>query len=259
MILARLSAVAIASLALAPITVWAAPGTSDFELRAALVEPAEAGYVEYPVGTGGSLEGRFDAKTYAATFGSSSADRNGVEVALKSAGFATGYDRDWYQSANLRRLGELVMVFNTDDGPKQIAQSSRGTYQDGPGFEGFVEATGLPGAYALHIKQSDLLWTVVIFEKGNAMYGLAAGAPHDNEEAIALAQAQAIYAKAPDAFRITDTQTTELAGILSFTPYLRILAIGVFVAALVSGAVLAILVYVIFRPRPTALAAAPKP
>lgn len=259
MSLARLGAVAIAALALAPVTALAASGTSDLELRAALVQPAEAGYVEYPVGTGGSLEGRFDARTYATYFESSSAQRNGIEVALKSAGFATGYERDWYQSATLSQLGELVMVFNTVDGPKQIAESSRGTYQDGPGFAGFVEVTGIPGAYALHVNQSNFLWTVVIFAKGNAMYGLTAGAPHDNMEEMALVQAQALYAKAPDAFRITGTQTTELGGIARFAPYLRVMAIGVFVAALVSGAVLAILVYVTFRPRPTALAAASKP
>lgn len=258
MIFARLGAVAIATLALVPTTVLAAPGTSDLELRAVLTEPGEGGYVEYPVGTSGSLEGRFDAKTYAAYYESSTAERNGIEVALKSAGFATGYDRDWYQSATLRQLGELVMVFMSADGASEVAHSSRGSYEADSGFQGYVGLTAIPEAYALHINQSGLLWTVVIFQKGNAMYGLVAGAPHDYQEAMALAQARAIYTNAPDAFRITDTRTTELAGIFSLTPYLRLMAIGVFVGALVSGAVLAILVYVIFRPRPNPVATVSK-
>jgi len=88
-------ALAVAALAVAPITALAAPSPGPATLRAALADPIDRSFVEADVGAAGTLEGPFDAESYVNYYELSGLDGSGAcrAMALSPATGGSGTSR----------------------------------------------------------------------------------------------------------------------------------------------------------------------
>jgi hypothetical protein len=241
----RLCVAAATALGLVPVIPAAAASPGPSALPAALADPVETGFTEMPPG-GNALEGYFDASRYARATESDAKSQQRLADSIKSWGFVTGYGRTWYMPRLSDWLAELVLVFNDRTGAEGVASSSKDTYASDPAFQAFIDASSVPNAYGLtEISQTGFHWTIVIFTKENDLFAIERGSSTDFMTDQGVAQARRAYTIAPAGTNVAD-QTPPTS---SFARYFRPIAFVAFVGALVSSAVLAVLVIIIFAPR----------
>jgi len=243
-IVRALGALAIAMVGLAPVTTVVAASPGPPSLTSALADPVEAGFTEMDLGSANALEGYFDAKVYARNTVTDSKEQQTLVDALNSWGFVTGYGREWYLPRQSDWLGELVMVFRDVSQAEGYASSSKVAYARDPAFQTFIDVPNVPKAYGLtEVTQSPFHWTIVIFTKQNDLFAVERGSRADFMTQQGVAQAEKAFSVAPNG-----TSLVEQSGPLTatFNKYVRPLAIVVLIGSLISGAVLAILVFVIF-------------
>lgn len=222
----------------------ATPGPAT--MRAAMADPLETDFVEYPTGaTGSIIEGSFDATGYAESAGSGAESRASVLQALHDYGFVTGYGRTWHKSRSDDRLEELLLVFATDWGAATTAGTSKSPYERDPTFQSFFDPQLNQGAYGLTVLEGGYHWTVIIFTKGNEMFVLERGSGNAYPMIQARAQAQEALAVAPARVNLA-AQGAPLANI---TGNLRLPAIGALVAMLISACAISVILFVVFKPR----------
>ena len=254
--LAAVTAVTVAGIA--PVAVSAASTPSPATVRAAVADPVETGFLEFLEGASGSLEGPFDATTYANSVASDSKGRGSVLQALHDYGFVTGYGRDWWKSGSSERLEEVVLVFADARGATTAARTSRTSYAKGQYFQSFFDAKLNDGAYGVTEGEDGYYWSVIVFTKGNDMFAIERGSYSDYPTAQSIAQAQKAFEFAPNSI---DVPPPAVAG-PGFLPNLRLLVIGALVLLLLAACAIAVGVFVVFKPwspRLPAVEAEPKP
>jgi len=245
-------ALAVAALAVAPITALAAPSPGPATLRAALADPIDRSFVEADVGAAGTLEGPFDAESYVNYYELSGLDvQTGQSMvrSLRSNGFVAGYGRQWYQPRASGYLGELVMVFTRSSGASSIASASKIRYQQDQGFQSLVEPHLSNGSFAVTEFSGGYHWTVVIFQKGSDLFVVAQGSAGDFMTGQALAQARRSYDFAPSSIGAL-AQPGSATGLAKY--FRLIAAVGVMMLLAVAT-VVAVIVFVVRTPRPRPL------
>jgi len=241
-IVRTLCALAFAMLAMTPIAAMAAASPSPETLRTALADPIDRSFVEVEVGAAGTLEGPFDATSYANYYEQFSLDKQAGQSLVRSLqrnGFVAGYGRQWYQPRASGYLGEVVLVFTGSSGASSIASASKIRYQQDPGFQSLLEPNLNQGAYAVTDVSGGYHWTVVIFQKGSSLFAVAQGASDDFMTSEALAQARRAYDFAPSSI-IAPARSSSRAG---FAQYLRLLAAAGLMLLLVAATVVAVIVF----------------
>jgi hypothetical protein len=240
---------AVAALALSPAAAWAAAVPSPATLRAALADPIDRNFIEADVGTAGTLEGPFDAESYASyneVAGLDVQTAQSLVRSLRSNGFVGGYARQWYQPRAPEFLGELVMGFTRSSGASSIASASKIRYQQDQGFQSLVEPHLNKGAFAVTEFSGGYRWTVVIFQKGSDLFAVAQGSTGDFMTDSALAQARRAYDFAPSSIG-PSAQSGSATG---FAQYFRLIAAIGAMMLLVVATVAAVIVFVVRTPRP---------
>lgn len=248
MIARTLCALAVAVLAMTPMAVLAATGPSPATLRAALADPIDPNFVEADVGAAGTLEGPFDAESYANYYElSAQGGQTGQAMVrtLESNGFAGGYARQWYLPGASVFLGELVMVFTRSSGASSIASGSKIRYQQDQGFQSLVETHLSKGAYGITETNGGYHWTAVIFLKGSSLFAITQGSADDFMTDQAVAQAQRAYAFAPSSI----TVPAQMSARSVFARYLRLIAAAGVTLLLAIAAVAAVIVLLVRGPR----------
>lgn len=256
-----LCALSIAVLAITPMAVLEGPSPSPATLRAALADPIDPNFVEADVGAAGTLEGPFDAESYANYYElSSRGGQTGQAMVrtLKSNGFAGGYARQWYLPGASEYLGELIMIFARSSGASSIANGSKIKYQQDQGFQSLVEVHLSKGAYGITETSGGYRWTAVIFLKGSNLFVVTQGSADDSMTDQALAQAQRAYAFAPSSITVP-AQTNARSGL---SQYLRLIAAAGLMLLLAIAAGVATIVVLVRTQRPgsgAAVRSQPKP
>ncbi len=249
MIVRRLCALAVAALAMAPIAALAAASPSPAALRAALADPIDRNFVEADVGTAGTLEGPFDAESYASYYELAGQDvqtAQSLARSLHSKGFVGGYGRQWYQPRATEFLGELVMGFTRSSGASSIASASKIRYGQDHGFQSFAEPHLSKGSFAITETSGGYQWTVVIFLKGNNLFAVAQGSADDFMTDQALAQARRAYDYAPISIGAS-AQSSSPTGLAQ--GFRLVAAVGLMLL-LAAATVVAVIVFVVRTPRP---------
>ncbi len=168
----------------------------------------------------------------------------------------TGYGRTWYLPRQSDWLAEVVLVFHDVTEAEGVASSSKDTYARDSTFQSFVDVPTVPNAYGLtEVSQAGFHWTIVIFTKQNDVFAVERGSSSDFMTEQGIAQAEKAYSVAPNGTALAGRAGTASA----FSQYVRPLELVAFIGALVSSAVLAVLVIAIFARRPGAVDAVPKP
>jgi hypothetical protein len=245
----RLCALAVAALAMTPIAALAATSPSPATLRAALADPIDRNFIEADVGTAGTLEGPFDAESYASYFELAGLDaQTGQSLvrSLHSNGFVAGYGRQWYQTGASEYLGELVMGFTRSSGASSIASATKIRYQQDRGYQSFIEPHLSKGSFAVTAASGGYQWTSVIFLKGNNLFAVVQGSTGDFMTDQTLAQARRAYDFAP--FSIgASAQPSSPTGLAH--GFRLIAAVGL-ILLLIVATVVAVVVFVVRMPRP---------
>jgi hypothetical protein len=248
-IVCGLCALAVAALAVTPIAALAAASPSPATLRAALADPIDRNFIEADVGTAGTLEGPFDAESYASYYELAGLDVQTAQSlvrSLHSNGFVGGYGRQWYQPRATEYLGELVMGFTRSSGASSIASASKIRYGQDHGFQSFVEPHLSKGSFAVTETSSGYQWTVVIFLKGNDLFAIAQGSTDGFMTDQALAQARRAYDHAPTSIGAS-AQSNSPTGLGQ--AFRLIAAVGLMLLLAVAT-VVAVIVFVVRTPRP---------
>jgi hypothetical protein len=249
LIVRALGALAVAVLAMTPIEAAAASSPSPDKLHAALAEPLDRSFIEADVGAAGTLEGPFDAESYANYSELSGLDAQTSQSMVRSLqrnGFVGGYARQWYKPRASEFLGELVMVFTRSSGASSIANASKIRYQQDQGFQSLVEPHLNTGSYGLTAVSAGYRWTTVIFQKGSDLFAVTQGSADDFMTAEALVQARRAYDFAPSSIAVS-AQSSARAG---FWQYVRLVAVFGLMLLLAVATVLAVIVFVVQAPRP---------
>ena len=249
MIVRGLCALAVAALAMTPIAALAASSPSPAALRAALADPIDRNFIEADVGTAGTLEGPFDAESYASYYELAGLDvqtAQGLARSLRSNGFVGGYGRQWYQPRATEYLGELVMGFTRSSGASSIASASKIRYGKDQGFQSFVDPHLSKGSFAVTDSSGGYQWTVVIFLKGNNLFAVVQGSTDDFMTDQALAQARRAYDYAPTNIGASG-QSSSPTG---FAQGFRLIAAVGLMLLLAVATVVAVIVFVVRTPRP---------
>ena len=183
---------------LIPGTGIAADTPTPAALRAVLADPVDPAYVEVDQGTQGTIEGPFDAARYADSGALPNAQlRQRMIDRLNRNGFLSGYGREWYKPRERIFLGETVLAFVNTAGAAALWKMGKVDYAAGKGFDKFVDASGIPGAYALNeVSTEGFHWTIVSFTKGNELFAVAGGSDSEYTSAEVLAQGRKEFALA---------------------------------------------------------------
>jgi len=248
----QLAAAAAIALLVSPSTVTPNPQI----LRAALLEPTDASFVEADLGTSGMLEGPFDLQSYMDFYRSSGTDEGTVrDIAqnLRHDGFAGGYGREWYRPGKRDVLGEMVMVFTTSSGALSFDHTSKVHYAGNSGFGSFVNPHLDQDAFAFTYSGDGYSSTLVVFAKGNAMFLVGRSSDAGFNTDATVTHADRIYAAAPSGFPLQAPSSQPALG-----QYLRLLGIAGLVALLMLATVVAVVVYVLRAPRPVDPAQVPE-
>jgi hypothetical protein len=175
-----------------------APAAAPVDLGSVLIGPPSSDYVAAPNGmSGGEHIGPLDLDALVAERGNDAA----VRSELKRQGFTRAYRKLWVQSGTSQVLIERVEEFRYNIGAQDRLVLSRDTAQQGQGFRGLfdVSALGAADAYGDRVVNSDNFETDnVHFARGNLLFDVAAGRPARNSIDLAVSQASAQYAAAPD-------------------------------------------------------------
>jgi hypothetical protein len=244
-----LCALAVAALAMAPIEAVAATSPSPATLRAALADPIDRNFIEADVGAAGTLEGPFDAESYANYYKlSAQGGQTGQAMVrtLESNGFAGGYARQWYLPGASEYLGELVMVFKRSSGASSIASGSKIRYQQDQGFQSLIETHLSKGSFAVTEASGGYQWTAVIFLKGNSLFALVQGSTGDFMTDQALVQARRAYDFAPSSIGASALSSSPTGLAQGF----RLIAAVGLMLLLIVATVVAVIVFVVRTPRP---------
>jgi hypothetical protein len=242
-------AVAVAALAMTPIAALAVAGPSPETMRAALANPLDGSFIEADVGAAGTLEGPFDAESYASYYELAGMDVQTGQTLIRSLhsnGFVSGYARQWYQPRASEYLGELVMGFAGSSGASSIASASKIRYQQDQGFQSFVEPHLSKGSFAVTDVSGGYQWTLVIFQKGNNLFAVVQGSTGDFMTDQALAQARRAYDFAPSTIG-PPAQSSPPSGLAR---YIRLIAAAAVTVLLAVATVVAVIVFVLRTPRP---------
>jgi hypothetical protein len=248
-IVLRLCALAIAALAMTPIAALAATSPSPATLRAALADPIDRNFIEADVGAAGTLEGPFDAESYASYNELGGLDvqtAQGLVRSLHSNGFVAGYGREWYQPRATAFLGELIMGFTGSSGASSIASASKIRYGQDHGFQSFVEPNLSKGAYAVTETTAGYQWTVVIFLKGSNLFAVSQGSTDGFMTDQTLAQARRAYEFAPSSIGAPAQSNSPTGLARGF----RLIAAAGLMLLLAAATVVAVIVFVVRTPRP---------
>jgi len=248
-IVRRLCVLVVAALAVTPITALAAPSPGPATLRAALADPIDRSFVEADVGAAGTLEGPFDAESYASYFELAGLDQQTGQSLVRSLhrnGFVGGYGRQWYQPRATEYLGELVMGFTRSSGASSTASATKIRYQQDQGFQSLVEPHLSKGSFAVTESSGGYQWTSVIFLKGNNLFSVVQGSTGDFMTDQALAQARRAYDFAPSSIGAS-AQPSSPTGLAQ---YFRLIAAVGLMLLLVVATVVAVIVFVVRTPRP---------
>jgi hypothetical protein len=238
------AAAALSFTGVAPVAACSASTLNTTGLRAAMANPVETDFVESLGQAPGSLIGTFDAKTYAQTSGADATSRGSILQALKDYGFVTGYGREWSKPRLSDRMGELLMVFNSDWGAAATASTSKTSYSKDEHYRLFFDPQVNADAYGVTEDDGGYYWSVVIFTKGNEMFAIERGSATEYPTAQSIAQAQKAFAFAPNSI---DAPPPAAVG-PGFLPNLRLLAIGVSVLMLLAACAIGVGIFVAFRP-----------
>jgi hypothetical protein len=242
-------ALAVAALAMAPIAALAATSPSPATLRAALADPIDRNFIEADVGAAGTLEGPFDAESYANYYKlSAQGGQTGQAMVriLESNGFVGGYGRQWYQPRATEYLGELVMGFTRSSGASSIASASKIRYGQDQGFQSFVEPHLSKGSFAVTEASGGYQWTAVIFLKGNNLFAVVQGSTGDFMTDQTLAQARRAYDFAPSSIGASAQSSSPTSLAQGF----RLIAAVGLILLLIVATVAAVIVFVVRTPRP---------
>jgi hypothetical protein len=240
---------AVAALAVTPIAALAATSPSPATLRAALADPIDRNFIEAGVGSAGTLEGPFDAESYASynqLAGLDAQTAQSLVRSLHSNGFVGGYGRQWYQPRATEYLGELVMGFTRLSGASSIASASKIRYGQAQGFQSFVDPHLSKGSFAVTETSAGYQWTSVIFLKGNNLFAVVQGSADDFVTAQTLAQARRVYDFAPAGIGASAPSSSPTGLAQGF----RLVAAVGLMLLLAVATVVAVIVFVVRVPRP---------
>jgi hypothetical protein len=186
-----LCALAVAVLAVLPLTAGAAPSPSP-ALGTLLLAPP-TGYKQLTTGT---FHGQFDATTYASQYQSNSL---AAGITLIHDGFVDGYGMEWVQSSTHRVLIEFVIAFAGARGAKSWLGYEEASDKADPGYKHADSVAGIDSYYGVHITFTSPSGVADAFSfvKGNDMYGVGFVSGKDDVVKLAAAQTTKQYAAAP--------------------------------------------------------------
>ena len=188
-----------AMVALVPTAGLAGGTPSPSTLRSTLADPIDAAYVEADQGAPNTIEGPFDATRYADYAALTDPQyRQRALDGLKRNGFIAGYGREWYLPGTGNLLSEIVLAFANSSGAAAATAESKVNYSASKAITTFIDPAGVPNAFALTYRGADRFeWTIVIFTKGNDVFGVTGGSDSDYLTGDVEAQARRAFAFAP--------------------------------------------------------------
>lgn len=242
---ALLCALAVAAL---PVTALAAsPSPSPSPSLDSVLQKAPSGYTEL---TTASLHGEFTAHDWAVN--SSGASSTETENTLNSYGFVDGYGKEW-SSASLRRgLIEAVMAFGGGRGAKNALTALERTDKADSHYTGADTITGIDPYYGGHFTASGAFEDEFVFVKGNDLFIVIVAGAQDNVLSAAQDQAKAQFDSAPDS-TIPSSQWPENQQSAS-AAFGAGTIMGILLPILVVVGIIAVIVGVVRRRRPAAMA-----
>ncbi len=165
-------------------------------LERILASPPTADYVELLPTTPGVLEGPFDAATYAALGGQTSAVKT-IDT-LKNDGFISGYGKAWLQESSHRVMVEIVVAFTGGKGAQSWLSQSHEADQSDPTYQHALTIDGIQPYYGA--RMSDLARYFAdnyLFVKGNDGFLVSTISDTDSLGTSAAEQTRVQYQKAP--------------------------------------------------------------
>ncbi len=243
----RLAVAAVAALATIPFAgaVAATSGLSD--LPQSLANPIEPSFVEVTSSRSGDLVGFFDAGAFAQWAGTDAGSRQAFRDMLTSHQFVSGYQRIWTTSDN-EALFETVFVFRTAPDAGSMLNSVKNGFTASSDYKAPVSINLNDTAWAGQEIVSGYHWTAAGFAKTNDAFLLYRGSGADYRTSAAVAQAQEMYAVAPNGTALATQSSPAQPSALSryIVPVMITFVLG---ALLITTAlVIAVVVAVTSRP-----------
>ena len=193
----RAGALMAALLAVFPVSAEAATVGPDV-LRAALSDPLDDSFVESSIGDPDTLQGPFDAVTYANVEYTDADIRHSIQERLKYEGFIAGYGRTFYKESVDAWLIEAVFAF----GSTSDARSFWGWEGDGLTRSShttrIVDTTAIPSSVGADYIYDDVHATEIQFARGNDVFNLIIGSSSGYMTTGAVAQAVQMHTVAPE-------------------------------------------------------------
>jgi hypothetical protein len=181
-----------------PATAQAAGPSPDPEaLQKMLVNAPDSAWVESVPGPN-TLEGPFDAQSYALTVYDDAQTRTDVTQHLESSGFLGGYGRSFYKSSKKAWIEEDVKSFDTKAGALSFWSWMKSWLPEGADTTTpVVDTTAIPNSFGTEWLFAGFHATDTLFTKGAFMYDVVVGSDTDFTRTDALAQARSAFEFAP--------------------------------------------------------------
>jgi hypothetical protein len=242
---ARLACFAAAALiGLLPLTAGAETPSPSPSLDTILARPPAADFVEL---TSTAFDGHFTAHDYATLAGTSKTAA--IENTLNREGFVDGFGHTWIQRSTNHVLLEAVLAFTGGRGAKRWLLAAEAGDKSDPSYVKADTADGLGTYYGGHFSfsASGTLGDVFSFVRGNDVFIVSAVSQKDDVLSLASTQARAQYDAAPDS-TIPSSQWPENA--TTGSPAFQLgAAVGLVLAVVFVGAVIALVVVLVVRSR----------
>lgn len=181
-----------------PATALAAGPTPDpAALQKMVVDAPDSGWIE-SVPAPNTLEGPFDAQSYADDVYDDAQTKADVAAHLDSYGFLGGYGRSFYKSSKKAWIEEDVKSFDTRAGAISFWTWMKSWLPEGADTTTpLIDTTVIPNSFGTEWVLSGFHATDTLFTKGAFMYDVVMGSYTDFTRSDALAQARSAFEFAP--------------------------------------------------------------
>lgn len=177
------------------------------------------------------------------------ADQAGVRSALRDDGFSAGWEQRWTTAAaDGPEVDADVLAFSYSWGSANWFSGAKSDYSGDSDLRQAFATPGLPNAFGYELHSSDGTDTTVVgFYRGSHYFELDLYADTGAQPGLLLAEARAIYRKAPD----------DLGGSSDQQAFATAAEVAGLVLGGLVGIALVIVALVIWRTRPRRLPASP--
>jgi len=194
----RLAVVVAMGLSMAPAAAHAAgPSPDPVALQKMLVNAPDSGWIE-SVPAPNTLEGAFDAQTFATDVYDDAQTRTDVTLHLQNYGFLGGYGRSFYKASRKAWIEEDVKSFDTKAGAVAFWTWMKSWLPEGADTTTpLVDTSKIPNSFGTEWLLAGFHATDTLFTKGAYMYDIVVGSDTDYVRTDALAQARSAFEFAP--------------------------------------------------------------